>query len=265
MIYTILSNGDGFVASTGQYEAGATGSEDEQEIPISIQKSRKNANRPRRKHESHTVTVDDLPIYYQKAYMGSAFVAEFVAVVYRTRTFTLRHQAELPDFLSNDIFGTGCTPKDHFASLCIRVTLSRWSAKDGKDVQWTSSTYPQPYKQHFMKAIKPLNTLLDIAPKQGAKIRLSFDELWGWYRRPRRVTKLVASLVPWVYDMKDKGWDVSTTAVKANNINQMISYNYDISRLEWEKKIQTDEMFVSPHSAQFSLPKLTCTVIRGRS
>lgn len=198
-----------------------------------------------RVHAQDTVTYNQLPTYYQKAYMGPEFAAEIIAVVYRTRSFFIKHQAEIPGFLSQDIFGTACIPANHIASLHIEVSIRRWDMKAKNKSAWSSSKWPEPYKEHYLKAIKPLDGLLAIAPKQGANLNLVFDP--HWYRQKTHVTRLAAALVPFVYALKDKGWDVRCQTIDYRGEGSSIEHqiDYRLSRQEWERKIETDSMFVS--------------------
>jgi hypothetical protein len=74
-------------------------------------------------------TAKDFPHYYDQDYMGIEFAYELVQVVYKTHTFCLQHQADLPPFLTNDIFGTECDPSARIKSLQITISLDRFNPK----------------------------------------------------------------------------------------------------------------------------------------
>jgi hypothetical protein len=246
MVYKVLSIDNEFAARDAENSDAEAEEEEDEPVSINILKTKKGAGAAW--SLPHTTTVDDLPAFYKKTYMGVEFARELTAVVYRTRRFVLRHQAELEDFLVRDIFETNCTPADHVTSLVIYVSLNRWDKKAEKEIPWRSTRYDAPYKEHFEKAVKPLHALLALVPKQNARLHIIFPKIRHWESNANAI-KLAATLVPFAYDMKDKGWHVEFDSIgrslHGSHHAEKADFDFTLSRQEWEEQIRTNSKFVS--------------------
>jgi hypothetical protein len=145
------------------------------------------------------LSIEDYPHYFDKKFMGIAFVTELSQVFHSERKFVLQHPGEIEGFLSRDRFGTDCKPYQHVRSIFIEVSLKLFNVRTGKCRAWSSPKFDIPLKQHFLAALRGLENLkrLQIA---APSITLRID-----CREHGAGPKFAEILVPLVYELKSKG------------------------------------------------------------
>ncbi|KAF1912066.1 hypothetical protein BDU57DRAFT_532983 [Ampelomyces quisqualis] len=183
-------------------------------------------------------TVESFPHFYNIEYMGVEFASELFETAYRHHNFAFDHQAEVPAFLSNCMFGTGLNPAAHVTSLTIGITLNRLNASAMRELEWNSSKWNYPLERHFQKAVKPLDVLKKIASKRGSSIQFS-----NQYGRNDYDRKFAEVLMPLIYELKEKGWKV--LCWKPEFEGPWKTLTFDSSRDAWHEKIKTDSVFAS--------------------
>jgi hypothetical protein len=188
-------------------------------------------------------TIRDYPHYFNTAFVGVEFATELIAIFYQTMTFLLNHQADVAAFLSADLFGTKIVPSEHVTSLRIHVSLNRFNQATGVTGGWSSPKFAFPIKRHYLEALKAMQSLKVVVPKRRAILILDLS-----YLAPRWTHRMVEILVPFVYDMKEKGWTVKVDNSRhiKNKKHVASCVSYDMTRAEWEEKIKNNSCFVSP-------------------
>jgi len=127
----------------------------------------------------------------------------------------------------------------YLTSLHIHVSIDRYSETTGRTRDWSSPKYHSPTRRHYEDAIKCFTSLKSVTVRRGSKLRLSF-----LVRPNDTIHKLVEVLAPFVYDMKEKGWNVVVDGVPTGGLG----FGYDIIREDWDERIKTESLFVSTPS-----------------
>lgn len=186
-------------------------------------------------HSRMTAMCAGLDHYFSPEFTGVNFTTELSNTYLRKRTFEVSHQGSIPGFLHSTLFGTADSPSAHVTS--IHVSMDKYSNKTGCIRDWSSPKYHKPIKHHCEEAVKCFKGLQTLPVRRDSTLRLTFSE------GVERTTKLLEVLVPFVYDMKDKGWTVSVEGSECSTLN----INFDITREEWNERIETRSFFVSFH------------------
>jgi hypothetical protein len=196
--------------------------------------------RPYKPEDNPLLTAKDYPHYFKSTYMGGQFAMSLLEVFYTSRNFAVAHPLELCDFLKDDRFDTACIPAEYLRNVMVDVTLNGFNVKTGNPRRWTSPKFTQPVQQHYMAAVKGLDSLKCLRHKNKTRITLRVDCF-----QKEAAEKFAEVLMPFVYDMKDAGvtLDVRDTYSKYSN-----PFDYSMARAVWEKKIHSHSAFVSQRS-----------------